>query len=162
MDIFFLRTRFVRRKSLILINWCLQLIYLTAIVHWTLLWFQALCMREWRCTGWCCHANLAHALRYGYLNFAVLRPPGTAGRGAKALWECGAPTRRAVVCRVQTRPELAEENRRNLSRGSQKDQEHILRLWKFGLKTPGGLLAITTFNRKQLWTCSTIVLYQVL
>lgn len=43
------------------------------------------------------------------------------------------------MCRVQTCPELAEENRRNLSRGSQKNKEYILRLWKFGLKTPGGL-----------------------
>lgn len=54
------------------------------------------------------------------------------------------------MCRVQTCPELAEEDRRDLSRGSQQDQEHILRLGKFGLKTPGG----------QLWTCSTIVFYQ--
>lgn len=77
-------------------------------------------------------------------DLAVLRPPGTARRGAKALRECRAPTRRTVVCRVQTCPELAEENRRNLSRGSQKNKEYILRLWIFGLETPGGKLPITS------------------
>ena len=55
-------------------------------------------------------------------------PTGPAGRSTEALWECRAPSRRAVVCRVQTRPELAKENRRNFSRGSQEDQECILRL----------------------------------
>lgn len=44
------------------------------------------------------------------------------------------------MCRVQTRPELAEEDGRDISGGSQQDQEHILRhMGKFGLKTPGGL-----------------------
>lgn len=42
-------------------------------------------------------------------------PPGAAGGGAEALRECRTPTRRAVVRRVQTRPQLAEENGRNLS-----------------------------------------------
>lgn len=62
---------------------------------------------------------------------SLLHPTGTAGRSAKALRECGAPTRWAMVCRVQTCPELAEENRRNLSRGSQKDKEYILGLKEF-------------------------------
>lgn len=87
------------------------------------------------CTTWCCHPNLMRALCYGYFNLAFLHPTGTAGRSAKALRECGAPTRWAVVCRVQTCPELAEENRRNLSRGSQKDKEYILGLKEFWTDT---------------------------
>lgn len=83
-------------------------------------------------------------------NHNVLRPSGTTGRGAKALWECGAPPWRAMVRRVQTRPELAEEDGRDLSAGSQQDQEYILRkLRKCELKTPGELwqgTAMDTLN----------------
>lgn len=56
-----------------------------------------------------------------------VHPPGAAGGGAQALRECRAPAWRAVVRRVQTRPELAEENRRNLSGGGQKAEEHLLK-----------------------------------
>lgn len=48
------------------------------------------------------------------------------------------------MCRVQTRPELAEEDGRDLSGGSQQDQEHILRLGKFGLKNTWRTLAVTS------------------
>lgn len=66
-------------------------------------------------------------------------PSGTAGRRAEAMWECRAPSWGAVVCRVQTRPELAEENRGDISAGSQQDQEHFLRFGKLGLRIHGGL-----------------------
>lgn len=81
---------------------------------------------------WEYYNYIRHALCSWVSNIADLHPPGATGRGAETLRECGAPTWRAVVCRVQTRPQLAEENRWNLSWGSQKDQECILKtaeLW---------------------------------
>ena len=76
-------------------------------------------------------------------NLTALHPPGTTGGGAKALRECRAPPRGALVCRVQTRPELAEEDRRDLSAGSQQDQEHILRLWESWTENTRRTLAVT-------------------
>lgn len=72
------------------------------------------------------HVGMKQAISVMFCNLTY--PTGTAGRSAKALRECRAPSRRALVRRVQTRPELAKENRRNFSRGSQEDQERILRL----------------------------------
>lgn len=90
-------------------------------------------------------------------NLTALYPSGAAGRGAKALRERRAPPWRAVVCRVQTCTELAEENRRDLSAGSQQDQEHILNVGKFGLRTPGGFWQFPLYEGTAI---DTLVLYQ--
>lgn len=82
---------------------------------------------------------------------------GAARGSAKAVRECGAPPWRAVVCRVQTCPELAEENRRDLGAGSQQDQEHVLKFGKHGLKSPGGLWQSPAERRAAI---DLIVLYQ--
>lgn len=71
-----------------------------------------------------------------------VHPSGTARGSTKALRECRAAPWRVMVRRVQTRPKLAEENRRDLSAGSQQDQEYVLRLEGGGgleLKTSEGL-----------------------
>lgn len=90
------------------------------------------CQQSSQQTVWASSACIA--LQVPNLN--VLNPLGTTGRGAKALWECRASTWRTVVRWVKTCAELAEEDGRDPSAGSQQDQEHFLKLRKCGLKTP--------------------------
>lgn len=61
--------------------------------------------------------------------------------------------------RVKTRPELAEEDRRDLSAGSQQDQEHFLKLRKCGLKTPRVLWQSAVFTGSN-YGHTQFVLYQ--